>query len=37
MGKLNNPLVEIGISKISVFVVVAKSEIWPVMLLGSLN
>lgn len=33
MGRPNNPPVEFVVSKISVFVV-AKSKIWPVMLLG---
>lgn len=33
MGRPNNPLVEIVVSKIAVFVV-AKSKIWPVMFLG---
>lgn len=36
MGKLSNPLIEIVISKISE-VVAAKSKIWPVILVGSVN
>lgn len=35
-GERQNPLVEIVVSKIAVFVV-AKSKIWPVVLVGSLS